>query len=190
MAGSTNKNTINFSEMRIDKLVDYLSNTHHSNVKSAISRFNVYLKTIIKVDSSVHPEVKKISSLLNELTTLVEQHLAMEEHLLFPYISKLVKSQGLLSDSESHLAENPVRKIKQEHSRMRALLENIRDVSNNYLPSVNSSPALKLCYAQLFDFEQDLHRHIFLEEKILFPKVIEIENRNNELVRKTDEKLK
>jgi regulator of cell morphogenesis and NO signaling len=69
-------------------------------------------------------------------------------------------------------------------------LENIRVVSNNYLPSVNSSPALKLCYAQLFDFEQDLHRHIFLEEKILFPKVLEIENRNNELVRKTDEKLK
>jgi regulator of cell morphogenesis and NO signaling len=178
MGSEKSNNSINFSEMRIDKLVDYLSNTHDVSVKSAISRFNVYLKTIIKVDSDLHPEVKQISLLIHELITLIDQHLIMEEHLLFPYVAALVKNQGLMSGSKENLAENPIKKIKTEHSRATEILALIRKVSNNYLPAVNSSPALKLCYAQLFDFEQDIHRHIFLEEKILFPKLLEMEKRN------------
>jgi regulator of cell morphogenesis and NO signaling len=171
---------INFSEMRIDKLVDYLSNTHDVSVKSAISRFNIYLKTIAKVDSTLHPEVKKISLLIHELTELTEQHLSMEEHLLFPYASTLFKTNGMRVSSDLHLTESPLKRIKTEHSRMTSILEEIRAASNNYFPAVNSSPALKLCYAQLFDFEQDIHRHIFLEEKILFPKLTEMERRNSQ----------
>jgi len=187
MAIENRKNIMNFSEMRVEKLVDYLTTTHHESVKSAISRFNVYLKTIIKVDSNIHPEVNKISALINELTALMDVHMTKEEHILFPYISSLSKNQGSLSFEEKHLAENPINKIKLEHSKMTMILENIRKVSNNYLPSVNSSPALKLCYAQLFDFEQDIHRHIFLEEKILFPKVMEMENRNKNETKKSKE---
>jgi regulator of cell morphogenesis and NO signaling len=169
---------VNFSEMRLDKLVDYLSNTHHPYVKSAISRFKIYLKTIIKIDKEKHPEVQQISLLIGELTALMDQHLTMEEHLLFPYIDALVKKQGIWVGSSTPLSENPVKKIKAEHSRIIEILEKIREISNNYLPAVNSSPALKLCYAQLFDFEQDIHRHIFLEEKILFPKLLQMEKRN------------
>jgi regulator of cell morphogenesis and NO signaling len=178
MADTKNRSLMNFNEMHIDKLVDYLENTHHLSIKSAISRFNIYIKTIIKIDSEKHPEVKKISLLIKELTILMEQHLTMEEHLLFPYVWTLSKNQGLIQVSEISLLENPIKKIKAEHSKILEILEQIRKISNDYLPAVNSSPALKLCYAQLFDFEQDIHRHVFLEEKILFPKLLEMEKRN------------
>lgn len=188
MDSTKSKSTINFNEMKIDKLVDYLSDTQHSYLKNAILRFSVYMKTILKVDSTIHPEVNKISSLISELTELVEQHLIMEEHLLFPYIRDLAKKNGLSSHVEKNLADNPVKKIKLGHSKIISILENIRGLSNNYLPAVNSSPALKLCYAQLFDFEQDIHRHVFLEEKILFPKLKELEQRNYDQ-KKNDGKL-
>jgi regulator of cell morphogenesis and NO signaling len=190
MGSSNDKNTINYSEMRVDKLVEYLSTTHHSSIKCAISRFNVYLKTIIKVDRPIHPEVHKISILIQELANLMETHLALEEHLLFPYITNLSKNIELLGTKDAHLSENPIKKIKQEHLSMRSLLENIRKISNNFLPSVNSSPALKLCYAQLFDFEQDVHKHIFLEEKILFPKLTNMENRIKDQTQKIENKIR
>lgn len=179
MRSSKGTNRIDITAMSVDKLVNYLADTLQPNIKSAISRFNVYIKTIIKVDSDIHPEVKKISILLQELTNQMDQHLAMEEHLLFPYVEVLSKNQGIMSSMQTNLSEIPFKRIKEEHSKIINNLENIRKISNNYLPSVNSSPALKLCYAQLFDFEQDIHRHIFLEEKILFPKLLEIEKRDN-----------
>jgi regulator of cell morphogenesis and NO signaling len=179
MGSSKGKNTINFNEMGLDKLLHYLSDTHDSIIKGAVSRFKVYIKTITKVDGDIHPEVKKISVLIQELTALIEQHLILEEHLLFPYIETMIKTNGALPQLEPNLSENPLKKIKAEHNKIITILKKIRIISNDYLPGVNSSPALKLCYAQLFDFEQDIHRHIFLEEKILFPKLVEIEKRNN-----------
>lgn len=168
------RRNINFEDLRLDKLMEYIIETHHAYIKKALSSFNVHSKTIVKVDSDVHPEVLSINKLLQQLKDLLEQHLIFEEFILFPYIKKLMESTVESTDT---LLDNPIKKIRTEHLRISKLLTEMRILSNNYTPAVNSSPALKLCYAQLFDLEQDIHKHTFLEENILFSKLIELEKR-------------
>lgn len=170
--------TVNFNEMKVDKLVDYVINTHHSFIKEALNTFDVHLKTVVKIDMKNHPEIKPINILMFELKFLLEQHLNMEEHILFPYINGIIKNQKYNALLTEKLIENPIHKITKEHDEVEFLLKKIRNLSNNYRPPVDSSPSLKLCYAQLFDLEQDIHKHIFLEEKFLFPKMRELEKRN------------
>jgi regulator of cell morphogenesis and NO signaling len=183
MRDQKHSKTLNLTEMKLEKLINYISNNHHPNVKSSLSRFNLYMKTIIKVDTPMHPEVEKISMLIKDLTSLMDQHLIMEENLLFPYIKALSDNKKLFLFCKDHLSESPLKKIKIEHMQILTILAKIRQLSNNFLPSVNSSPSLKLCYAQLFDFEQDIHRHVFLEEKILFPKLSKLELRNSKQIK-------
>lgn len=167
-------NTVNFNDLRPDKLIDYIVDKHHTYIKNALNRFVVHSKTIVKVDAGVHPEVVTIYQLTQELKDILEQHLNFEEHILFPYIKKLISTR---QDFTNEMLDSPMSKIKAGHLKIMTLLKKIRKLSSNYTPSVNSSPALKLCYAQLFDLEQDIHKHAFLEENHLFPKIIELEKR-------------
>lgn len=168
-------NMLDFNEIDIDKMSIYISETHHSCIKNAILEFAVRLKTILKVDEKEHPEVKLINNLYEELKEILEQHIIKEEHFLFPHIAKLVEMRNLNIPNKLSISESTIKKIKNEHRKVEKTLKKIRQLSNDYTPTVKSSPALKLFYAQLFNFEQDIHKHIFLEENFLFPRVIELE---------------
>ncbi|MCX6295412.1 MAG: hemerythrin domain-containing protein [Bacteroidetes bacterium] len=165
---------VNFNGMKADKLVEYIINTHHSYIKDALSTFNVHSKTIVKIDSALYPEVIAIYQLSQELKELLEQHLSFEEYILYPYIKKLIENS---EESSDNLLENPINKIREENTNISNIFKKLRILSGNYVASVNSSPALKLCYAQLFDLEQDVNKHAFLEENILFSKLNELEKR-------------
>jgi regulator of cell morphogenesis and NO signaling len=168
---------INFNDISLERLIEYISNTHHKYLKETILTLKVHLKTMLKIDSLAHPEVKKISDNIDGLKLLLEQHLVMEEHILFPYLKTISKKEDMQSNGPASLSGSLILKIKKEHSKINAIIKEIRKLSDNYTPAINSSPALKLCYARMFDLEQDLHRHIFTEERILFPKLLEFENR-------------
>lgn len=168
---------VNFNELSLEKLAEYISNTHHAYLKEMILSFKVHLKTIVKVDNKNYPEVLLIGNKIEELRSLLEQHLNMEEHILFPYLKNLLKKQDSVTDGSESRAGILILKIKKEHVKISEVINLIRKLSNDYTPAGNSSPSLKLCYAQMFDLEQDLHRHIFIEEQILFPKLLEYEKR-------------
>ncbi len=51
----------------------------------------------------------------------------------------------------------------------------IRNLSNNYTPPADACNTFKVTYQELKDFEEDLHKHVHLENNILFPKVIALE---------------
>jgi regulator of cell morphogenesis and NO signaling len=165
---------INLNDLRADKLMEYIIDTHHSYMKNALCRFNMHSKIIVKLDFLIHPDVSMIIQLTQELKELLEQRMNFEEYILLPYIKKLM---AMTRYSFNNLIDNPIKKIRSEHLKIAALLMKIRALSNNYIPSVNSSSALKLCYAQLFDLEQDVHKHAFLVENILFEKITELEKR-------------
>jgi regulator of cell morphogenesis and NO signaling len=183
MKSMKNNNVVNFNEMSIDKLVGYISSTHHSYLKEVIHSFSVHLKTMLKVDVKDHAEVISMRDEIVKLKALLEQHITMEEHILFPYINRLILKNEPLRKTEI-ISESLIRKIKKEHLTILMIINKIRVLSKGYTPPVNSSPTLKLCYAQMFDLEQDIYRHVFVEENILFPKLLDFEKRLTNYVTK------
>jgi regulator of cell morphogenesis and NO signaling len=54
-------------------------------------------------------------------------------------------------------------------------LSELKNLANDYILSEEANAVLKMCFAEITALEQDIHRHIFLENNILFRKVIGLE---------------
>ena len=74
---------------------------------------------------------------------------------------------------------NPIAMMEDEHENAGDILKEIKKLSNNYTPPEGACNTFRALYAKLEEFENDLHQHIHLENNILFPKAISLEEKNN-----------
>lgn len=101
----------------------------------------------------------------------MEMHLRKEEAVLFPRITEIEKlvSQNTLPQMNISFISAPVSIMEQEHEHAGNLMEEIRKLTHNFTPPVDACTTYKLSFAALQNFEKDLHRHVHLENNILFP---------------------
>jgi regulator of cell morphogenesis and NO signaling len=71
--------------------------------------------------------------------------------------------------------ENPVNMMQHEHTVEGERFRKIAEITDEYLPPADACNTYKVAFAMLQDFENDLHKHIHLENNILFPKAIQLE---------------
>jgi iron-sulfur cluster repair protein YtfE (RIC family) len=71
---------------------------------------------------------------------------------------------------------NPIKRFIEEHIYLIELLNEIRSIANNYTVVTNNRNHMKLLHAELFELEQDIQKQIFLENNILFTKLIDLQN--------------
>ena len=103
-----------------------------------------------------------------------------EEMVLFPYIKVLaaVISTNLpIAEPHFKTVQNPVRMMVTEHDSAGDLLRQMRELSDNYALPEGACPSYKALYFGLEELEKDLHRHIHLENNVLFPQAIELEEK-------------
>ena len=75
--------------------------------------------------------------------------------------------------------QNPINMMEMEHELVAKNLAEIRDLSDNYLLPDDACASYSLLYRMLDEFEEDLHLHVHLENNILFPKALELEQQLN-----------
>ena len=173
----TNKSE-NYTEWELDFLADYILNTHHKYVSKAIPVIFEYTQKVAKVHGNRHPEVIDIADKFLDVAQELNSHMVKEEELLFPYIKEMEKAQkenAKLSIPSFGSIKNPIRMMEFEHENAGGVLEFIKKLANNYTPPDDACTTYRLSYAKLQEFEEDLHKHIHLENNILFPKAIELE---------------
>jgi regulator of cell morphogenesis and NO signaling len=67
--------------------------------------------------------------------------------------------------------------MEREHQSAGDSFSAIRRATNDYMPPADACATLALTFGELESFERDLHKHIHLENAILFPKAITMEDR-------------
>jgi regulator of cell morphogenesis and NO signaling len=168
-----------FDEWELDFLVDYILNTHHKYVKNAIPVLLDYTSKVAKVHGQEHPEVITIANKFYEAADELNGHMCKEEQILFPYIKQLVSAKSNKSSIPGSVFEtikNPINMMEHEHDVVGDIFKTIRELSNNYTPPEDGCTTYKVSFLKLKEFEEDLHQHIHLENNILFPKSIKLEN--------------
>ncbi len=103
-----------------------------------------------------------------------------EEQVLFPYIDRLVDASNKSAPVQRPpfgTVKTPIRMMETEHTAAGDELYEIRSLSSGYTPPPDACTTFKVTYQELQEFEEDLHRHVHLENNILFPKAIELEER-------------
>ncbi|MBP6516772.1 MAG: iron-sulfur cluster repair di-iron protein [Chitinophagales bacterium] len=168
-----------YDKWELDFLSDYITNTHHKYVTEAISLIQAYAQRVAQVHGHACPEVIEINEKFELLVDELSMHMKKEELILFPYIKQLAiaaKYNQPIPIPPFGTVQHPIQMMEMEHESAGTILKKIAVLSNNYTPPEWACNTFKALYAKLDEFEQDLHLHVHLENNILFPKAIELEN--------------
>lgn len=171
---------INFKSCPLDLLIDYIEKTHHRYVEEKIPVLVQFLNKLSSVHGSKHPELFEIQKLFFESANDLTQHMKKEELILFPYIKRMVSAKNHdenLSEPPFGSVQNPIQMMKHEHDNEGERFRKISELSNNYTPPQDACNTYKVTFAMLNEFEQDLHKHIHLENNILFPSAENLETK-------------
>lgn len=171
-------NNIDFNSWPLDLLADYIEKTHHRYVEDKTTILLQFLDKLCKVHGEGHPELFKINQLFTECAGELSQHMKKEELMLFPFVKRMVKTKeadGLLSQPSFGTVSNPIAMMMHEHDNEGDRFREIANLTNNYTAPSDGCTTYKVTFAMLKEFEEDLHKHIHLENNILFPKSVILE---------------
>lgn len=175
---SKNDSTIDFQSWPLDLLANYIEKTHHRYVQEKTPVLLQFLDKLCKVHGERHPELFEINKLFNECASSLHQHMQKEEGILFPFVEIMVsaRSQGKTFENPHFgTVNNPINMMIHEHEAEGERLTKIAILTEGYNPPADACNTFRVTYAMLEEFEQDLHKHIHLENNILFPKAIALE---------------
>lgn len=173
VAQSENSGSIDFNSWPLDLLADYIEKTHHRYVEEKTNVLLPFLDKLCKVHGENHPELFRINELFVGCAGELSQHMKKEELVLFPFVKRMVKtkeSEGLLSQPSFGTVSNPIAMMMHEHDSEGERFREIAALTNNYTPPADACTTYRVTYSMLKEFEADLHKHIHLENNILFPK--------------------
>ena len=169
-----------FDRWELDFLIDFIINQHHSYVVENIPLIIQYSDKVAKVHGENHPETIEINKLFHEVAKELADHMQKEEKILFPFIKQMVKAKKEsipMPPAVFGTVKNPIRMMETEHETAGDIFKQIAKLSNNYQPPLGACTTFRVLYAKLKEFEADLHKHVHLENNILFPKASEMESR-------------
>jgi regulator of cell morphogenesis and NO signaling len=152
--------------------------THHAYVRAELPRLEQFARKVVSRHGAAHPELLPIQQLVESLGEDLLQHLSKEEVILFPYIVNLERNLptcGPRSLACFGTVRNPIQVMTAEHDAAGDALAQIRSLSRDFTPPEGACPTYRGFYQALSEFERDLHRHVHLENNILFPRAIELE---------------
>ena len=158
--------------------IEYIVATHHSYLRRELPFFAERLAKMTANHGTERPELFVIQRIMRDLTADLMTHLQKEEMVLFPYISQMEEAiaAGLpIPRAPFPSVRFPVRMMVMEHDNAEGFLEQLRDATLNYTPPDGACGEGREFYARLAALEPDLREHIRLENDILFPRAIEME---------------
>ena len=163
----------------LDRLIDHVESVHHTYVRSALPRIAGFLTRLVAAHEQRHPELRLVASSFRRLSIDLEQHMVKEEQVLFPYVRDLVEhaEQPCVLRSPFGTIENPIRMMEREHREAGDEMQLIRELTGNYTAPIDGCTTYRVCMKELEEFERDLHRHVHLENNVLFPRAIALEAR-------------
>lgn len=169
---------IDFQSFPLDLLADYIEKTHHRYIETKIPEITPYLNKIVRAHGENHPELAAVEKLFLESAGDLTAHLRKEELMLFPHIRQLVRislSGGKLPQAKAGTAAAMIAQMEHEHDAEGERFRTISELTGDYTTPDDGCNTYRVTLSLLKEFEEDLHRHIHLENNILFPKSIALE---------------
>jgi regulator of cell morphogenesis and NO signaling len=149
-------------------LVDHIERVHHAWVRENLPALVHFTSRVAKVHGAGWSELSVIADRTAELAREMEDHMRDEEENLFPRVR--AASTARAGDGEAlRFTDADLEELEAEHEHAGSLMEELRELSGGFTPPEGACATWRAAYAKLEEFEADLHRHVHLENNVLFP---------------------
>jgi len=174
--------TLNYQDASLPDLITHIIDTHHVFTKSEMERLQLLADKVLAAHGGNHPELIHLDELFTRLCADLKPHMFKEEQILFPYIvamAEAAEQNRAVPLAPFGTVNNPIRMMMMEHDTAGQILRELRALTSDYTVPADACFSYQTLYQALENFENDLHQHIHLENNILFPKALELQNRLN-----------
>jgi len=173
---------LDFQNLPLTELITHILDTHHVFTKSEMDRLQLLADKVLAAHGGNHPELVHLEELVTRLCADLKPHMFKEEQVLFPYILAMTEAAAqkrAVPFAPFGTVNNPVRMMMREHDTAGEILRELRALTSDYTVPADACISYQTLYQALENFEKDLHQHIHLENNVLFPKALELENALN-----------
>jgi regulator of cell morphogenesis and NO signaling len=173
---------LDYKSWSLSKLIDYIVENHHSYVREAVPMISEFSNKVARVHGERHPESIVIAKYFEGIASELMTHLLKEEQILFPFIKDLEKAyheNGKTPMAPFSTIDDPIRMMKEEHEMSGFSMEKIAEASDDFTIPESACATHTVSYLKLKEFQEDLFKHVHLENNVLFPKAIELERKLN-----------
>jgi len=146
------------------ELADYIITTHHAYLRREFPRLRAMSERVAHVHGGHIPSLVEVFDVYRGLEAELNSHMMKEEQILFPAVSAM--SRG---ESGPVALDAPIACMIHEHDDAGSALARLHELTGGYQPPADACNTYRALFAGLADLEEDLHRHIHLENSVLFP---------------------
>jgi regulator of cell morphogenesis and NO signaling len=179
-ARETGALSVDPSTLPLQKLIQHIVRLHHRSVRQDLPPLAALAHKLADQLGQQVPEMFAIDCLVDELQQELNAHIEQEENVVFPYIAYLDQLPGIPAPSGSKgfaRVSQPVRTMMHDHDSVLRILHELNQLTCGFQAPANACTAHGSFCSGLRAFDEDLKRHIRLEDEVLFPRAVELEDR-------------
>jgi regulator of cell morphogenesis and NO signaling len=163
----------------LGELADHIVERFHAALREDLPRLAMMVDKVVAVHGDKHPEVlPALGRTFHALRAELEAHMPKEEHVLFPYakeLERLKAAGGPFAGSPFGSVRTPIGVMEDEHDVAARALAELRRLTDGFEPPAGACTTFCGLYHGLAELESDTHRHIHLENNVLFPRAEALE---------------
>ncbi len=171
---------LNFDEMTLSFLAEYIYQIHHKYLYRNLPEVGFFVNKLYEKHKEKYPWLYELHKLYTELEKDLLGHMSNEEDILFPYIKDLEekkKTNEVFKKSIFGSFENPLVIMKSEHDHVGEIIHRLGEITNDYSAPGDACNSHLVMLQKLKELVEDLIQHIHLENNILFPKIVDLEQK-------------
>ncbi|MFT4176901.1 MAG: iron-sulfur cluster repair di-iron protein [Luteolibacter sp.] len=145
------------------ELIGHIVTVHHDYLRAELPRLEAMAARVARVHGGHTSSLVEVYEIFLEMSEELNSHILKEEQVLFPAIQALVRGENSMP------LDGPIACMLHEHDDAGAALARLRELTNGFVPPPEACNTYRALFAGLQELEEDLHRHIHLENSVLFP---------------------
>lgn len=144
-----------------EELIEHILNRYHDTHREQLPEMIRLAQRVERVHGS-HPDCPAgLSAHLEAMQEDLENHMAKEEQILFPMITRGI----------SGLARGPISIMRNEHEDHSTALARLGMLTNDLALPEDACGTWRKLYEEIAAFQEDLTAHISLENSVLFARI-------------------
>ncbi len=161
---------VDWNSRSLAELTGHIVARYHVPLRTEVPRIRGLFEKVLNAHGGRDQRLGRAAAVFSRIAADLIPHMDKEEGILFPWTRALENGQSF---GPMPMAVNqPIACMEREHEEVGECLTELRRLTDGFTPPDYACATWRALLGSLYEFEQEMHRHIHLENSILHPRAM------------------